>query len=313
MKIDGLVVAVAGAIERIVAAAVIDRQRGRLGVGAEVEYRAAGIIEAVGRIAGACRRRAVDLLRRIDIGQLRRDDVAIGAAVVIILPEIRHEGVLPGIVGVDRIVRIAGAAVVRALVAEAEGVTDFVEVGLVAVTVDAGLAVVCAAVLGDPVRADIDVRGRNDARAVVAVVLVGSHRAGIRERDVCRTAGLDEGQVGDFVPSIEGGLREEFLVRIQPVDVVGDGGDAPVMGDRACVLPIAGQQPIGQIRGRADRLSAGPCARRARGISVLNLRKQIISRRSYFAATATLAEIRELTQETGLRVILRDHRNRLAH
>ena len=305
VQIDGLVVGVAGAIERIVAAAVVDRQRRRLGVGAEVEYRARGIIEAVGRIAGACRRRAVDLLHRIDIGHLRRDDVAIGAAVVILLPDIRHDGVLPGIVGVDRVVRITGGAVIGALVAEAEGVTDFVDVGLVAVTVDAGLAVVCAAVLGDPVRADIDVRGIHDARAVVAVVLVGSHGAGIRERDVCRTAGLNEGQVGDFVPGIEGGLREEFLVRIQPVDVVGDGGGAPVMGDRAFVLPIAGQQPIGQLCGRADWLSGGSSTRRAPGIGVLNLRVQIIiSRRRYFVAAATFAEILELTQETGLRVIV---------
>ena len=47
--------------------------------------------------------------------------------------------------------------------AEAERVTDFVDVGLVAVTIDAGLAVVGAAVSGDPVGADVDGRGADDA------------------------------------------------------------------------------------------------------------------------------------------------------
>ena len=37
---------------------------------------------------------------------------------------------------------------------------DFVDVGLVAVAVDSGLAVIGAAVIGDPVGADVDGRDR---------------------------------------------------------------------------------------------------------------------------------------------------------
>ena len=159
VQVDGLRRRIAGAIERVVAAAVIDRQRRRRAVVAEIEDRAGIAVEAVDGIAGSRRgRRAVDQIHGVDVRHLRRDHVTVRTPGVIVLREIRHDGILPGVVGIDRVGRIRRAAIVRPLVAEAERMPDFVDVGLVAVAVDAGLAVIRAAVIGDPVGADVDGR-----------------------------------------------------------------------------------------------------------------------------------------------------------
>src|SRR5262249_45833103 len=59
-EIDDLVLAVARAIERIVAAGIVDRQRRRRPIAGKVEDRAGSRIEAVGRIAATRRGRSVD-------------------------------------------------------------------------------------------------------------------------------------------------------------------------------------------------------------------------------------------------------------
>jgi hypothetical protein len=66
------------------------------------------------------------------------------------------------------------------------------------------------------------------------------------ERDVRRTRGLNEGRVGDFVPGVQRGLC---------VDIVGDGGTAPVVGKRIVVLPEVVDQIISERRDGGDRLS----------------------------------------------------------
>ncbi|MFH1345647.1 MAG: hypothetical protein ABIL01_31245 [Pseudomonadota bacterium] len=49
-------------------------------------------------------------------------------------------------------------------------------------------------------------------------------------------------------------MRQHLLVRIQPVDVVGDGRAGEVMGDRTVVLPEAADQIVAELRDRGDRL-----------------------------------------------------------
>jgi hypothetical protein len=79
----------------------------------------------------------------------------------------------------------------------------------------------------------------------------------IRKRNVCSAGGLDEIDIGDFVPSIKSRLREELLRRIQVADVVGDRTAVPLMANGAFVLPKAVQQPISQFCDRRDRFSHG--------------------------------------------------------
>ena len=69
--------------------------------------------------------------------------------------------------------------------------------------------------------------------------------------------GLDEIDVGDVVPGVQRRLRQELLVRIQAVDVVGDGVGRPVMGQRVVVCPEAIDQIIGERRDGRDRLCGG--------------------------------------------------------
>ena len=255
VQIDGLRRRIAGAIERVVAAAVVDRQRRRRGVVGEIEHRAGIAVEAVDGVAGSRRgRRAVHRNDGVDVRHLRRDHVAVRTPGIIRLREIRHDGILPGVVGIDRVGRIRRAAIVRPLVAEAERVSDLVDVGLVAVAVDAGLAVIRAAVGGDPVGADVDGLIGDRAAPGPGAAGVGLHRAVVGERDVRGAGGLHEGDVGDLGPRLHRRLREELLRRIQSGDVVTDGIGSPVMGGSAVVLPKAVDEIVGKRRDRRDRL-----------------------------------------------------------
>ena len=73
-------VGIAGAIQRVVAAAVVDRQRGRLSIVAEIEDRSCGVVEAIDGVAGPGRGGAINRLDRVDVRHLRRDDIAVRAA-----------------------------------------------------------------------------------------------------------------------------------------------------------------------------------------------------------------------------------------
>ena len=258
MQVDRLRRRIAGAIERVVAAAVVDRQRRRRGVGREIEHRAGVAVEAVDSVAGSRRGRgAVHRSDRVDVRHLRRDHVAVRTPGIIRLREVRHDGILPGVVGIDRIGRIRRAAIVRPLVAKPERMSDFVDVGLVGVAVDASLAVVGATVGGNPVGADVDGLAADYAATGPEAAGIGLHRTVVGERDVRRTGGLHEADVGDFGPRLHRGLRQELFGRIQPGDVVGDGTGSPVMGRGAIVLPKAVDEVIGKRRDRGDRLGGG--------------------------------------------------------
>src|SRR5207237_851256 len=137
--------------------------------------------------------------------------------------EIRHDRILPGVIGIDRIRGVRRASVVGALMAQTERVTDLVNVGLVGVAIYSGLAVVCAAVVGDPIGADVDGCGNNGPGAGIAVGLKGSHGTVVIERDVRGTRSLNEIDVGYLVPCIQRRLGEELLRGRQAVDVVGYG------------------------------------------------------------------------------------------
>src|ERR1019366_8796225 len=112
------------------------------------------------------------------------------------------------------------AAIVRALVAKAESVTDLVDVSLVPVTIDPGLAVHRAAVVGDPVRADVDGRRTHDARRAIAIALEGSHIPAVIKGNFRRAGGQNEIEIGNFVPSFQRRLRKKLLRRRQSTDVV---------------------------------------------------------------------------------------------
>ncbi len=168
-------------------------------------------MEAIYGVSGPGGSGTIDLIDRVDVGHLRGDHIAIRAARIVILGEIRHDGILPGVVGIGRVRRISRAAIVRALMAETERMADLVDVGLVAVAVYSGLAVVRAAVIGDPVGADVDGSRRHRARAVPAGIGKGSHRAAVIERDVRGTGSLNESNVGDLMPGLQRRLRQKLL------------------------------------------------------------------------------------------------------
>ena len=264
MQIDGLRRGVAGTIKRIVAAAVIDGQRRRPGIiVAEAEYRAGIAVEAVDGVSRPRRgRRAVHCSHRVDIRNLRRDDVAVGAPGIIRFREVRHDRILPGVVGEDRVGRIGRTAVVRPLMAEAERMPDLVHVGLVGIAVDAGLAVIGAAVGGNPVGADIDGRPGYCTVAIPRGTRSGLHRAVMGERDVRGAGGLDEGHIGDLGPRLQRRQRKELFRRIQPADIVGDGVGSPLMGQGIVVLPETVDQIVGE---RCDRRHRFRRAGRDRG------------------------------------------------
>ena len=245
MQVDDLCGRITRHIQRIGATTVVDRQRRRPRVGGEVVDRSGRIVETIDRIAGARRRNAINGLSGIDVRHLRRDHIAIRTAVVILLGKIRHHRILPGIVGIGGVGGINGAAVVRALVAEAKRVAGLVDVGLVPVAVDSGLAIIGATVGGDPVGADVDGRGADYAGAAVTVGLVGGHRPVVGVGDIGRTGGLDEGKIGHLMPGVQRRLRQKPFGRRQRIDVVGDRGGAPMMGDGGVVLPEAVDEIIG--------------------------------------------------------------------
>src|SRR5450631_3612549 len=153
MQIDGLSGRIPGTVQGIIAAAVVDRQRGRPTIRGKIKYRSRGVVEAIDGVAGPGGRGTIDLIDRVDVGHLRRDHIAVRAARMVVLREIRHDGILPGVVGIGRVRRICRAAIVWTLMAETERVADLVNVGLVSVAIYSGLAVECAAVTGDPVGA----------------------------------------------------------------------------------------------------------------------------------------------------------------
>ena len=223
MKIDDLRYRISRTIERIGAATVVDRQRRGLRISGEVVNRARGVMKTINGVTGPRCRRSVNRVDSIDVRQLWRNHVTVGTAVVIVLGKIRHDRILPSIVGIGRIRGIDCAAIVWALVAESERVTDLVDVSLVPVTIDPGLAVHRAAVGGDPIRADVDGRGTHDARRAIAIALEGRHRAVMIEGDVRRAGRQNEIEIGDFVPSFQRRLRKKLLRRRQTTDVVEDG------------------------------------------------------------------------------------------
>ena len=203
MQVDGLRRRIAGAIERVGAAAVVNRQRRRRGVTGEIEHRAGIAVEAINGVAGPRRRWCpVDRSHRVDVRHLRRDDIAVRTSGIVVLRKIRHDRILPGVVGIDRVGRIGRAAVIRPLVAETERMPDFMDIGLIAVAIDPGLAVIGAAVIRDPVGTDDDVGVGYRARAVPCRAGVGLHGTGVAERDVRRARRLDEVDVGDVVPGL---------------------------------------------------------------------------------------------------------------
>jgi hypothetical protein len=152
-QVDDLVLAVAGGIERVDAAGVIDGQRRRRGEARKVVDRARGRAEAVDRVAVARAGGAVHLLHRHDVGHHRGHDEAVGGAAVIALRHVGHHRHLPGVVGVAVVDAVAGRAVVAAGMAEPDGVADLVDEGLQRVAVDR----VAAAVPGGR---DVDARTR---------------------------------------------------------------------------------------------------------------------------------------------------------
>ena len=118
-----------------------------------------------------------------------------------------------------------------------------------------------AAVVGDPVGADVDgLRARSRRCRYQLALVTARHGAVVVERDVRGARGLHEGDVGDLVPGLQRRLREELLGRVQPADVVGDGVGGPVMGERAVVLPEAVDQIVGELRDRTRPACAEPPA-----------------------------------------------------
>src|SRR5690348_14206880 len=115
----------------------------------------------------------------MDVSHLRRDGVAVRTPGIIVFREIRHDRILPGVIGIDRITGIRRAAVVRPLMAETKRVADLMNVSLVAVAIDPGLAVIRAAVVGDPVGADIDGRGYHCARVTVPTGIGAGYHAAV--------------------------------------------------------------------------------------------------------------------------------------
>ena len=137
---------------------------------------------------------------------------------------------------------------------ETERVARLMNVGLIAVAIDSGLVVVGTAVGGDPVRADVDGRGTHYARAAEVVGLERRHGAAVVISNIRRTRSLNEVEIGDFMPSFQRGLRKSYFRGRQSIDVVGDGGDGPMMANLTCVLPKSVQQVVGELRSSAHRL-----------------------------------------------------------
>ena len=185
--------------------------------------------------------------------------------------------------------------------------SDFVDVGLVGVAIDAGLAVIGAAVGGDPVGADVDGHRRDCARAVPAPARIGLHRAVMGERDVRGAGGLDEGDVGDLGPRLQRRQREELLRRIQPGDIVGDGVGSPVMGDGAVVLPEAVDEIVGKRGDRCDRLRSAR-NHRGHGIDRQGVRLAFVDEERF----VRLAHALTRRAAAGVRAPRRSRRHRMA-
>ena len=83
------------------------------------------------------------------------------------------------------------------------------------------------------------------------------------ERDVRRTGGLDERDVGDLMPGLQRRLRKKLLGGGQSADIVADGRCGPVVGNRAVELPKAVDQIVRKLRDGCDRLcgTADRCCR----------------------------------------------------
>ena len=172
-------------------------------------------METVDRVTTARRRvEPVGVANRYDIRLHRRHHETIAALASLRLAEVRHNRHGPAVVCIKIVSAVGRAAVVGTCVAEPEGVTDLVDVGLKRIAVQGSNAIV-------PVGTYIDRRRISAARGVGGAehVIVYRHQ---------RSAGrAHEGDVGDVRPlsqrhgsQVRGASRQAFDIIS---DVVGGG------------------------------------------------------------------------------------------
>ena len=260
-QVDALVDAEGADIERVVAAAIDDGVGGGVDIDAEFVPEAAdggadGGADAVDGVAeeGVGGAVAAGPNHRIEgqpVGRHRRLQEGGGGAGAAVgaLAEVRHHRHLPAVVGELGVFGVGGAAVVEALVAEAEGVADLVQDGLNGVGVEVGTAAV-------PAAAHID-HGIIHAVAEGGPGGIGIGGAGVvvGEKDVdaaVRGGGFDEADAGGGLVELEhlthqiaaGGCQ---AVRVAVGDAVAVGVEAPAAEVEAQLAVVGVGAGVGEV------------------------------------------------------------------
>jgi hypothetical protein len=132
---------------------------------------------------------------------------------------------------------------------EAERVSGLVQVGLVHVAVNVGIA-------ARPIRADVDGGAGHVARAVVVPIGDGDPAAVVIIGDLRGTIGEAEGDVADLVPRVQRRDGERLLGRGQSGDVDRDRVAVPVVGVTAFAVPdeVSGRQIVRELRNCSEWL-----------------------------------------------------------
>ena len=222
-KVDDAAAAEAGEVQRIVAAGIPDGQR-RIVIFVEIEDVASGGgIEAVNGIARARRHvGTVFLLRDVDVMQHRGLRIAEEQQVPVHKARagfarrpVGHDRVLLGILRVFGTAGIVGRAraVIRARVAEADRVAQFMDEGrqAVAVVIQRAVGTVELRIVDEDVAEELEAAGIGET--VFRVIGVGLPRiGGVGELDVRAIALLlDESRGDDIVPERDRFARGVFL------------------------------------------------------------------------------------------------------
>ena len=211
IEIEPLIGGAGGQVDRVDAAAIINRG-GRAAEDVHICIR-----RGVGAVGGVAAARigvgAIEVLNGQNVGHLRGDHVVEAGIdeAVLRLAEIGHDRRLPAFIGVMGVVRIGGAAVVIAGMAEPERVPDLVDIGLVIVAGQRG------AIGVQPLGRDVDIRGIDLApessgtgKGTALVVIEG---------DLGRAGDFLELDAGDIGPGLQGIAGQEFAVTGQACQV----------------------------------------------------------------------------------------------